>query len=92
MHGTPSSGERLVAVLAADETHSTVTRGENAGHTLHHVAVVRAIKNFDADAMDGHALKLSTRNLPDGPARLVVFAVDGKTGHVLGAAEETLTR
>ena len=90
--GTPSPGERLMAVLAADATHSEVTRGENAGHTLHHVAVVRAIKSFDGEAMDGRALKLSARNLPDGPVRLVVFVVDGKTWHVLGAAEQTLAR
>ena len=92
VHGAGTPGERLVAVLAADATHTEVTRGENAGRTLHHVAVVRAIKDFKGDAMDGRPLKLEGRGLPDGPVRLVVFAVDEKTGHTLGAAEQTLTR
>lgn len=91
VRGAAMSGERLIAVLAADATHSDVMRGENAGRTLHHVAVVRAIKRFGGDAMDGRVLKLVSKSLPDGPVRLVVFAVDTKT-HVVGAAEQTLLR
>lgn len=91
VRGAAKSGERLIAVLAADATHSDVMRGENAGRTLHHVAVVRVIKSFGGDAMDGRVLKLGSGSLPDGPVRLVVFAVDGKT-HVVGAAEATLSR
>lgn len=92
VHGAAKSGERLVAVLAADATHTEVTRGENAGRTLHHVAVARALKDFKGDAMDGRPLKLEAGSLPDGPVRLIVFSVDGRTGHVVGAAEQTLTR
>jgi hypothetical protein len=92
VRGVASPGERLTAVLAADATHSEVMRGENAGRTLHHVAVVRAIKSFDGNAMDGRGLKLGAKNLPDGPVRLVVFVVDGRTRYVVGAAERTLAR
>jgi hypothetical protein len=92
VRGMANPGERLVVVLAADATHTEVTRGENAGRTLHHVAVARALKDFKGDVMDGRALKLEARSLPDGPLRLIVFAVDGRTGHIVGATEQTLTR
>jgi hypothetical protein len=97
VRGTVNPGQRLVAVLAADATHSEVARGENAGRTLHHVAVVRVMKEYSGDAADGRALKLAAGSLvhkdeASGPVRLVVFVVDHKTGHVLGAAEQTLQR
>lgn len=97
VHGTSDAGVRLVAVLAADETHSEVARGENAGRTLHHVAVVRVIKEFGGNVADGRELKVAGGSLArkeeaNGPVRLVVFLVDHKTGHVVGATEETLGR
>ena len=97
VRGAADTGARLVAVLAADETHSEVARGENAGRTLHHVAVVRVMKEFGGNTVDGRELKLAGGSLThkeeaNGPVRLVVFLVDHKTGHVLGAAEETVTR
>ena len=97
IHGTAENNTRLVAVLAADATHSEVARGENAGRTLHHVAVVRVMKEFDAASADGRSLKLGGGPLnhkeeAGGPVRLVVFLVDHKTGHVLSAAEQTLQR
>ena len=97
IHGSAPGGARLIAVLAADATHSEVARGENAGRTLHHTAVVRVIKEFGADATDGRQLKLPGGPLTQkaeaaGPVRLVVFLVDRKSGHVLGAAQQTLPR
>ena len=92
-----SQGTKLIAVLAADATHSEVARGENAGRTLHHTAVVRVMKEFGSDAADGRQLKLPGGPLTQkdeavGPVRLVVFLVDRKSGHVLGAAQQTLPR
>ena len=97
VHGSSDNNARLVAVLAADATHSDVARGENAGRTLHHVAVVRVMKEFDAASADGRALKLSGGPLnhkeeSSGSVRLVVFLVDHKTGHVLAVAEQKLQR
>lgn len=91
------SGASLMAVLAANATQSEVARGENAGRTLHHVAVARAIKDFGSRATDGRPLKLSGGSLAHGkeasePVRLVVFLTDHKTGHVVAVAEQTLTR
>jgi hypothetical protein len=87
-------GLRLVAVLAADATGHQVSRGENAGRMLHHVAVVRAIKDFGSNGADGRALRLSGGSLAkdqtSGPPRLVVFLVDRKSGHVTAVSEQTL--
>jgi hypothetical protein len=91
------SKARLFAVLAADATTSEVAHGENAGRTLHHVAVVRVMKDFGSSSADGRPLRLSGGGLAhgkdaSGPVRLVVFAVDRKTGHVVAAAEQTINR
>jgi hypothetical protein len=91
------SGANLVAALAQNETRSVVARGENAGRTLHHVAVVRVIKDFGSKAADGRPLRLSVAPFSGadktaGPLRLVVFLADRKTGHVTAVAEQILTR
>lgn len=94
--GAADSGSRLFAVVAADGTSPKIVRGENAGRTLHHVAVVRSIKEFSASALDGRALRISTGNLSQNEStarlRLVVFLVDRKTGHVHGVSEQSVPR
>ncbi len=87
------SGSKLVAALAADATGPKIMRGENAGRTLHHVAVVRTIKSFGSGSMDGRLLRLSAGSLAHDQAspavRLVVFIVDRKN-HVTAVAEQNL--
>ena len=85
----------LVAALAENATHSEVAHGENAGRTLHHVAVVRVLKDFGSSSADGRPLQLSGASLRDvkkdgEPLRLVVFLVSRKNGAVVAAAEQTL--
>lgn len=97
VRGDASSRAKLFAVLAANATHQEVSAGENAGRTLHHVAVVRVMKELGSDSTDGRSLKLSggdfkRKDESDGTVRLVVFLVDRKTGRVTGAAEQTLQR
>ena len=96
VHGQAEAGSQLVAVLAADATGPKVTRGENAGRTLHHVAVVRSLKVFNSTAEDGRALRLSGGTLAHdpsaAPARLIVFIADKKTGHVTAVNEQTLSK
>ena len=92
-----SSRAKLYAVLAEDATHSQVTRGENAGRTLHHTAVVRAMKEYSGKDAAGGLLRLQggalvTAGEAGGAVRLIVFLVDPGTGHVVGAAEQTLQR
>jgi hypothetical protein len=97
VHASADRNTKLVAVLAANETHERVSAGENAGRMLEHVAVVRVMKSFGAESADGRTLRLAGGPLThkeeaQGPVRLVVFLVDRKTGHVVGAAEQTLSR
>jgi hypothetical protein len=89
VHGTIRKDVRVVAVVAADATVSHVSNGENAGKTLNHVAVVRALKEFNGEALDGRPLKVEAKGV-SGPVRIVVFLVERKSAHVVGVAEETL--
>jgi len=88
-------GGKLIAVIAANATHSEVARGENAGRTLHHTAVVRAVKEMDERVADGRPLSLEAGSAQqagntDGEMRLVVFATENGTGRVIAAAEQRL--
>lgn len=93
VHTATATKAAVFAVVAENATHSEVAHGENAGRTLHHVAVVRAIKEFSSSATDGRTLQLSgaavSRAEKDGePLRLVVFLVSHS--RVVAAAEQTL--
>jgi hypothetical protein len=99
VHSAAAPRATLVAVLAEDVTHSTVTSGENAGRTLLHVAVTRALKKMDAGFADGRplTLKLPSANKSKStgnavPLRLVVFLADKHSGQVIAVAEETIAR
>jgi len=84
----------LMAALAEDAAQSSVARGENAGRTLHHVAVVRVLKNMGTGAADGRPLTLKLGGGSDaGKAmRLVVFVADSHTGKVQAVAEAPVAR
>ena len=87
------SGAHLVAALAEDRVESTVARGENAGRTLQHVAVVRTLQDFGIGRQEGRslALRLPEQKDDNGKSlRLVVFLADAKTGHVLGVDEQSI--
>lgn len=79
-------GRADVWIAMADEAdQSSVGRGENAGRTLTHVAVVRTLSKVGrVDKSEGME---KTLRMPMGaaPGRIVVFLVDGG-GEVLGAA------
>lgn len=91
----PDRKGTLVAAVAENATQSQVARGENAGRTLHYVAVVRTYKEFGSNSLDGRPLHLSGSDLrhaeKDGePMRLVVFLYNPSNSQVLGVAEQTL--
>ena len=94
VHIPAGSKGNLTAALAENATVSEVARGENAGRTLHHVAVVRVLKEFGASAGDGRPLELKGADLnqesPENPLRLIVFLSSRSDDRVLGAAEQTL--
>jgi len=83
----------LTAAIADDSAQTAVGGGENAGHTLHYVAVVRVMQGLGKGAFDGRTFELKASGAnKSGPLRLVVFATDRKSGRVIGVAEQTLNR
>lgn len=80
----PHSGADLFLAAVDDPPPSRVERGENAGRTLSHVRVVRDLRRiarFDQPSWSGD-IELEPRLQR---LRLVVFAQERKTGHVLAA-------
>jgi hypothetical protein len=94
VRGAADANSKLIAVLVADASDQKVARGENAGRTLHHVAVARTIKEFNSSAADGRVLQLSGGGIGHNQGaehtRLVAFLVEKKTGRVTAVAELTL--
>jgi hypothetical protein len=91
--GTDKSDVRWYAAIAEDATHSEVARGENAGRTLHHVAVVRGLKQLHGD-VGGQSFSLPVEGGANysGIMRLVVFAIDPHSGKVVAVAQHTMNR
>jgi hypothetical protein len=87
-----SANFTLTAALADDSAQASIGGGENAGRTLRYVAVVRTMRDMGKDALDGRPLELKTAGAgKNGPVRLVVFVTDRHSGHIVGAAEQTLS-
>lgn len=87
------SGSDVNVVLADDYAESQVTRGENSGHTLHHVAVARSLLlagKTDAQGVLTRELAIPLKEGDNGPLRVVVFLQDSSTKHVLGVTQERL--
>jgi hypothetical protein len=85
-----AKGRADVWVAVADDSDaSSVDRGENAGRSLTHVAVVRKLAK--AGRVDRSAgMELTTgAGVYIQPSRIVVFLIDG-SGEVLGAEEAPL--
>lgn len=81
-------GATVLVAIAEENAETKVTKGENAGKTLKHTAVVRALHTI------GEATGLrfdQSVDLPLPPIaakfRVVAFAQDKKTGRILAAAQ-----
>ena len=100
LHGSVNPDANVFAALAEDSEQINVLRGENGGHTLHHVAVVRTIEKLGkADAGGPLGGKTLSVRLPAnkevkeaGSLRLVVFVANRHSGHVMAIAEQTVPR
>ena len=86
----PSTSSRLSAgvflALADDTDESRVSRGENAGRTLQHVAVVRSLTRIgtvDSSSEFSRDFDLKSKNHAN--LRLVVIVQEPDAGRVLGA-------
>jgi len=93
-----TSKDNADVFLAITETglQSNVTAGENAGKSLKHAAVLRRLDkigsiNAKNPTFSGKPTLKLNDNWKKENLRVVVFAQDKKTRHVLGAAEGPLT-
>jgi len=84
----------LYVVLADNRAESQVSRGENAGRSLAHVAVTRVLKEAGAMDLVNGSSKEILLTVPAGAGanglRLVAFLQDSSSGHVLGVAAQKL--
>ena len=68
--------------LADNSGTSQVAAGENKGHSLHHVAILRSLKKIGAVKKDaGFAQNV---DVPPGAGRVIVFVQDSGLGRVYG--------
>jgi hypothetical protein len=80
----------LYLALANDPLQAQVTRGENSGRTLRHVAVVRSLVRvgiLPAHGAFAKELTLPLKNDNSQSWRVVAFLQDSGSKYILGAAE-----
>jgi hypothetical protein len=89
----PSQVEVFVA-LALEHAQSQVLRGENGGHRLEHVAVVRNLVSVGSAAKGETFSKDVTLpfSAPGQPYRVIAFAQEPKQGKILGATLERVQK
>lgn len=80
----------LYIAIAESRAESHVMRGENAGRSLTHVAVVRTLDRVGAIELENGAAQGVTISVPPGLTgpglRFVAFLQDGRSGRVIGSA------
>lgn len=85
----PEPRAHIYLVLARDRAQSQVSRGENAGRSLSHVAVAYSLKEIAALGPKFNSdLTLPVSLLPN--SRIIVFVQASDTGKIIGAAQTTL--
>jgi hypothetical protein len=88
----PSKGEVFVA-LALDHAESHVLHGENGGHHLEHVAVVRTLSRLGNVAKaTAFAKDVDFALDPAQNYRLIAFVQEPNQGRILGAAAELVSK
>jgi hypothetical protein len=84
----------LYVALADDRAESHVSRGENAGRALSHVAVARSFQQLgrvDLAQRSAKAVSLAVpQNAGASGLRVIAFVQDAKTGHVIGVTRQEL--
>jgi hypothetical protein len=85
----PSQGEVFLA-LALEHAQSQVLHGENGGHRLEHVAVLRNLVGVEKAAKGTIFSKdvSVVLSAPGQPYRVIAFVQEPKQGKILGAAVE----
>ena len=84
-------GDLYAALVSPMET-TQVRSGENGGHTLHHVGVVRSLTRIgDLQALQHGPVPFETQVGEAGQAmRLVIFAQSEGSGAILGAVSTAI--
>jgi hypothetical protein len=92
-HALPSPAEVFVA-LALEHAQSQVLHGENGGHRLEHVAVLRNLVSVGRAAKGVMFSKDVSVALtaPGQPYRVIAFVQEPKQGKILGAAVERIQK
>jgi len=84
----PSGKTRKAEIYVAraiESAGSDVTRGENRGHKLHHVAIVTELRQVGkVDQREGFRSEIPA---PAAGSRLIAFIQEPGPGRILGAAE-----
>jgi hypothetical protein len=81
-------------VVALNQAQSQVLKGENAGHRLTHVAVLRSfskVGKLDSGHTFSQDVSVKLENAKDSDLRVIAFVQKSGMGRVLGAAMEKLT-
>ena len=92
--GVLSAKADIFVVLALDHAQSQVLHGENGGHRLEHVAVVRNLKSV-GEPGKGEVFSQDVSLAADssgGPYRVVAFVQEPNQGRILGAAVERVAK
>ena len=92
----PTTAEKIqiVAAITEDGLSSVVTRGENNGRTLHHVAVARSVQVFDALTARSAVVEKQLnfeKNWNPGALKAVVWLQGVKSREVYGAGSARIT-
>ena len=88
------SPAEIFVVLALEHAQSQVLHGENGGHRLEHVAVVRNLVSV-GNAAKGEMLSRDVSfavSAPGQPYRVIAFVQEPKQGRILGAAVERVSQ
>lgn len=90
---TPNDEAEVWVAVVEDGLHSSVTRGENAGHMLYHAAVLRSLRKVGVARAGGAAASFTgdTRvkfksSWKRENLRVVAFVQEKKSRKILGAA------
>jgi hypothetical protein len=94
LEGAAPVGTEVWAVIADDSASSNVTRGENGGRTLAHVAVARSLVKVGSGHPGSTSFSLPVPELLKGEPKtgqhLVLFAQEKGVGRVLGVESKGL--
>ena len=89
-----SGSAKILVALADDSDRTNVSRGENAGRTLTHVAVVRTLTqvgSIDPGGAFSKDVKVSTANANPRNLRVVAIVQEIATGRILGVGTARLS-